>query len=336
MQQTVLSKPKLYHSYQNILQCYDTIIASFISSKGQPYHWLFSEHWGFFYYDSEHFYYRQHYSRYPLWDALRKIYHVRKTLFNSIPLETLLEEKFANSGDHLFVIADEFDLPWTPEYQNIHHPHYFLISDYDREGQRVYINDWWPALFQNWLDLSMLSASYEEMGQHAFILSEPSFQYSDQFLLEQMELAYGQMAGWEEGTLSAGIYGIKRFRQDIIQMGDQVMAYIDRWFYMVKLTIEAKYLFLEYTIFLQQEHKCVIPDVFMRLLEQTINAWFSFRNTMMSAKIRNRLQPDKLADRLDKVIQLETECVKQWGEIVSQTRASLHIYESEPNWKEGE
>ncbi len=334
MQQTALNPPKRYHAYQNILQCYDTVIASYISGSGLPYHWLFSEHWGFYYYDAERFYYRRHYSRYPLWDALRKLYKVRKTMFTDIPLTALLDSPRFAQKKQMFVIADEFDLPWTPEYQNIHHPHYFLLTDYDKAGHKVYVNDWWPVPYQDWLDLSMLEASFQEMGEHAFVLSEPSFHYSDALLLEQMEVAYTQMTGWEDNGLSAGIYGIRRFQQDILRMGQETASFIDRWFYMVKLTIEAKYLFLEYVLFLKVERGCPIPDAFTQLLERTINGWFSFRNTMMSAKIRKSLQPDKLADRLGKVVELEQACAEQWGDIMQQTR--LSVQESADHSESGE
>lgn len=320
MHRAELSPPKLYHSYSNILQCYDTIMASYISGRGLPYHWLFSEHWGFFYYDHEHFYYREHYTRYPLWDALRKLYGMKKTLFVDRPLRELLRTQVIERGRQLFMIADEYDLHWTPEYRNIHHPHYFLITDADLEADRAFINDWWPVPFQNWFELATLERSYDEAGQHAFILSEPSFRFNAEWLIGQMELARKQMIGWERDGLSAGVFGVERFKRDISRMGKEAMPYVSQWFYAVKQTIEAKYLFLEYTTFLREEHRCPIPPAYSELLERTIHAWFSFRNTMMSAKMRGTLQSETLCARLDKVIQLERQCAEQWGAILADTR----------------
>lgn len=336
MEPIVLSPPKLYHSYPNILQCYDTIIAAYITNRGLPYQWLFSEHWGFYYYDREHFYYREHYTRYPLWDALRKLYGVKKTLFVDIPLRALIEQQVVEQGRPLIMIADEYDLHWTPEYRNIHHPHYFMITEADHARDRVFINDWWPMPFQDWFELAALERSYDEAGRHAFSLTDPSFNFTVERLIRQMELAHQQMIGWEQGGLSAGIFGIERFKRDMLTLGTDALPCIDHWFYTVKQTIEARYLFLEYATFLREEHQCPIPPSYIQLLERTVQAWFAFRNTMMSGKLRGIWRPETVGNRLDKVIQHESECAEQWGQIIEKTRQALSSDTCRSTGKEGE
>src|SRR4051812_45001955 len=120
MEIEILPRPIIFQTRKNCLSCTEYLLASFIMSKGFPYHWLFSDSWGTYYYGQNDFSGWQSFS--PRQINTEKIYNMKEQDLPSDTLSNLLCD--VDLRENCFIVyVDTFSIPWHPNFENTRSNH---------------------------------------------------------------------------------------------------------------------------------------------------------------------------------------------------------------------
>lgn len=324
-----IPRPDTYHGNKDILQCYEALISGYLTAHQLPHHWLYSDSWGFYYQGITKFGAYPPACVYPLWRSLNRLYGVRKQLLYGASLPQLLQ-KVLDDGEPVFLIADQFDLPWVTEYGMIHHNHYLAVTDWHPDRRQVFVQDLWPIEYRNWYDSQVIDAAYRARGCHAFRLSTPHFEYGQ----DERALLAGQLHRWlaaaegeEQRDTVSGLIGIRAFLADIAHLDDQAPKLAEQWFDMLRRVLDVRLLFLEYLSMLQRSdgEQSYGVDGAAAAVEQCIAAWHSLRNYLILSRYKRSYHPQRCIELLRKIIDREQACVREVRGLLSRVTDVTHV-----------
>lgn len=316
-----LPKPDTLHGNQDILQCYEALICGYLAAHGFPYYGLFSDSWGFYYQAPDRFGAYEPACTYPLWRNLNRLYGVKKRLFHDVDLHELTVW-MRTSGQPLFLIADQYDLPWVTEYGMIHHHHYLLVSGASDNGTMLRIQDLWPNEYRAWYPFDSLEAAYRARGKLAFQLSPPDRQPDASAIRDQLAGCVAIMEGEVNGIYRSGIHGLKEMRRDIERSKGEFVAQAEHKFDMLRRVVDARWLFAEFLCHLKRsaEWEAHLPASLLQSVEHTIKCWLSLRNYLVLSSLKHDYRYDRCMALVERIIDGEQTCIRDLKALLSQRR----------------
>lgn len=310
-----IPKPKTLHENKDILQCYEALICGYLSANQVPYHWLFADSWGF-YYTSDHQYGAYEPAcTYPMWRNLNRIYGVRKTLFHDTSLQNLMEW-LEQSRKPIFLILDQYDLPWVTEYRMLHHDHCVLVSKVSTDRKQVFIQDLWPNEFRDWYAFADIDKAFRARGRRAWQLSMPSIESPDmdkEIIRVLLNGCADRMRGIQSAAYISGIQGLRRFQSDLLKSQPETLLPAERRFDLMRRLVDVRLLFLEFLCYLKQsdEWREILPEGIIPAVERCVTAWHSLRNYIVISSLKHHYTAAKCAELVEKIIICEYICLQE-------------------------
>ncbi len=305
-----LPKPETYHGNKDILQCYEALIGGYITAHGQPCHWLFADSWGFYYTSMQQYGAYEPACVYPMWHNLNRIYGIRQRLFHGATLRMLADWLSTNQSP-VFLVADQYELPWVTEYRMMHHDHYLAATAVSEDGTKLFIQDLWPNEMREWRDLAELESAFHARGSRALQLTEPRLKIDADLIRRLLTDAIARMRGEEREDYCSGLAGLRQFRQDVVQTSADALLPMEQRFDMLRRVVDVRYLFLEFLCFVQQQPvwSSQLPSGIISAVEKCIAAWQSLRNYMVLSSLKGNYRPARCSALLDKILECEQACL---------------------------
>jgi hypothetical protein len=310
-----IPKPKTLHGNKDILQCYEALICGYLKAYQVPYHWLFADSWGFYYTCDQQYGAYEPTCTYPMWRNLNRVYGVKKTLFHDTSLQNLME-CMEQSRNPVFLILDQYDLPWVTEYRMIHHDHCVLVSKVSGDGKQVYIQDLWPNEYRDWYDFADIDKAFRARGRRAWQLSNPTIK-SPFIDKETIRLLLNECADRMRGTQTAaytsGILGLRRFQTDLLLIQPETLLPAEQRFDLLRRVVDVRLLFLEFICYLEQsdEWNEILPEGIITAVERCVAAWYSLRNYIVLSSLKHQYKAAKCARLVEKTIECEYACLQE-------------------------
>lgn len=306
-----IPKPDTFHGNKDILQCYEALISGYLTAHDVQHHWLFSDSWGFYYQSVDQFGAYEPACVYPLWRNLNQLYGVRKKLLYQASLQELaawMEE----SKEPVFLIVDQYDLPWVTEYGMIHHNHFMAISEWSQDRSQIRIQDLWPIEYREWHTLDDFDAAYRARGSHAFQLSAPSMRCDHDMLPSQLKRWIAAAEGEVLPEYRSGLHGLRQFGDQLANLGETAPMYAEMWFDRLRRVVDVRLLFVEFLSMLQcSEWKEAVGDRIVSTIELCIAAWHSLRNYFIISRLKSSYQAVRSLELLEKVIEREQASLQE-------------------------
>lgn len=315
-----LDKPTIIQARKHFIDCNEYLICSFIAAYKLPFHWLFSNNWGFYYYSVENFSAKSNACRPILTSNLEALYTVKKTEYQNYELLDIIQDVVSRNMC-LFTFGEAWHIPWhIYAYQKQIAPHFFLITDYNKETHQVYVIDWVPE-YSGWISFDQVNKAYKERRGYCFELSTPTFDMSSTLLMEQLRPCFRKIMGESNSEYRSGLFGLKEFRDDLQYLDKITFELLDTWWDPLKAIIDIRDKFLEFFYYLginpdPSIEKSQVSQMIV-ILEKVLSAWMTFRNGLMKSKMTGEIDILRGVGRLEKIIELEQQCALQLEKTIS-------------------
>ncbi|MFD2671667.1 hypothetical protein [Marinicrinis sediminis] len=300
------------------LDCLEKPICAFISSYHYPFQWLCSDSWGF-YYGGLHRISADPVGDYPSFiENVRGLYGMQ---FHMLDTGSLFEsmEQLPESGLKMLVLASTYYLPWvTYDYQQNANEHAFLIADYDREQEKVYVVDFAPK-YAGWVDREHI----RQACKSAAFISEPQRCCTFEETGTQLQKAWDKMIGKpaEPGeSNSSGIYGIRKMKEELRQLDPFPFEQIDIIWEPFRKIIATRDKFSEFISFLDKYPESpyygrMNPEL-LHAVRENSGKWFAIRNKLLKSKLTQTLNLQQMDQAFDEIIDLEARCAEQLEHLI--------------------
>ncbi|NOU63232.1 hypothetical protein GC096_04115 [Paenibacillus sp. LMG 31461] len=301
--------PYIYQPRKHFLSCLDYLLCSYINAHKIPYQLLLTDSWGFFYEDISTFDVNESRTT-PLYQNMEGLLGMSKRSYNSEKLLSIINKVVVEEESYIFTSGEGKYLPWHPTFRTADNPHFFLITDFNAMKNEVYIVDLVPQ-YSGWVDLKIIDEAYSLSSKLCFQLSVPHFDGDLNTTLQKGILrCVDRVLGVEEQIskpYKTGILGLTQFKSDFVKKEFNDLNIIDIWWKSLKVIIDVRDGFLELLYYLQN---CSIESVTievneLRIIDETLNSWFAFRNGLKRAQLTNNFSKDIHISRLEKIIDQE-------------------------------
>ncbi|WP_239616502.1 hypothetical protein [Cohnella mopanensis] len=321
-----MKKPVVYHPRKNSLNCYEYLLASFISKYDFPYQWLFSDNWGFYYaYGNE---FSAWMGDCPRDVNLTKIYGVTDTFVPEFRHLIQFMSKVQWDEECFIISADAIELPWHPNYTHTSSIHMVIVDGYCAEKGEAHVVDWFPE-YSGWIPLRILDLAWKKGNRMHSVFSKPIFIGTNSLLVDQLKLCRSNMAGEQYDHGLTGLLGVERLKMDIISYNESDFDY-DKWWAGIFQVISARDTFLEFIYYVHNEiAESSIKEMyanFIVVINNTVQTWMTFRNGIMRSKLTKDFQIDKNVERLEKIILLEKECLEFIDNLLNAYKETEPVY----------
>ncbi|MCD1257239.1 hypothetical protein B5M42_000120 [Paenibacillus athensensis] len=312
-QDVLFARPQLYTAGTHFIDCTEFLICSSIKTRGLPFHWLFSDNWGFSYRSLTDLSALEPDEPLPFWMNLEKLYGMKQTQHHGRTLEELAEEVILARGSTVILTGDIWDIPWsTICYRQTHMNHDILITGYNPRDRELYVVDFVPD-FAGWVSFDVIDAFFtggiELNGStYGFELSAPQLAPERDMLLGQLSSAHAR--------IQAGLAGLQRLYADLDGQ-DDCTGLIDIWWNPLKQIVAFRESFQEFLLFLRHHPQLAlasaIPESTLETLETLTSKWFSFRNNLKKLQMKGQVPVTQIRSRLAPMIGLEADLLNDIG-----------------------
>ncbi|MFB9328171.1 hypothetical protein ACFFSY_19760 [Paenibacillus aurantiacus] len=320
-QEVTFARPELYTSGRHVLDCTEYLICSSIQSSGLPFHWLFSDSWGFHYRSLRDISALAPSESPPFWTNLERLYGMRRIEHEGRTLEALAEEVVIGRGSTIVLTGDIWHIPWsTICYRETHNNHDILITGYNPSLRELFVVDFVPE-HAGWVAFDVIDAFFSG-GIHlngrtyAFEITAPSLRAEEETLIRQLGMARTKM--------DAAVSGLERMYADLALEQD-CTGLIEAWWDPMRPIVAYRESFLEFVLFMQHR---ALPGALVLAqagtadtLANLASKWFSLRNNLKKLQMKGAVSPQHILSRLAQIIQLEKQALADLTELLGHLSA---------------
>lgn len=301
--------PKLHYATWAGEHCATALACSILQAYNQPFQWIFSNNWNFYYHSLEQItaYESNHMSTPILWNA-HELFGMNLTLLHEKDFNSLLEK--LPQYKHLLISGESFYLPWCYGYQmNRNDYHMFAVQNYDERNQQMLV---WSIHHQGYVPVQYIKQSFERPDASALAITPPVKSIQDHALLRQLQITRDKILGATTLNYASGIKGLSLFKEHLSQSPAPSSAYAMLWFVQMKEIIRLKVSYIEFLHFLQQHetsplHQSIPPEL-VRSFMKAVSHFTVFRNILTKSVFNNSYNREAIIRQLEKVIETEYEC----------------------------
>lgn len=305
-----LKKPVIYQPRKHFLSCTQTLICSFLEAYRQPYHWIFSNSWSFYYRSLNSFSatkdeFTSHFDT-----ELKNLYGVELKRFENVPLLDMIEDA-VSQNTCLFTYGNTWFIPWHHFHRQQYSPHCFVIKDFNKLSNKVLVLDFIPE-YCGWVDFEKINEAYLAGGTHSFKLSIPISALNFNLASEKLSCAYGKMLD--------GLSSIQKYKKDLENSDMKISPLLDLWWDRIKTIVDLRDGFLEFVNYLDKDpkspYKSNIDPELILALDKTVVSWAMFRNRVMKSKMTDTFDLESIVGRLEKIFEWEQKSANQLEKIL--------------------
>ncbi|MFC4101450.1 cysteine peptidase family C39 domain-containing protein [Paenibacillus xanthanilyticus] len=304
-QEVTFARPELFSSGRNVMDCTEYLICSSLQTSGLPFHWLFSDSWGFVYRSLSDFSALPPGEAPPFWTNLEKLYGVRRIEHEGRSLKELAEDIVLGRGSTIVLTGDIWHIPWsTICYRETHNNHDILITAYNPASHELYVVDFVPE-HAGWVDYEVVDAFFSGGAElngrtYGFELTAPSLRADDETLFRQLNFARTKMA--------FAVKGLERMHGDLARERDCTRL-VDAWWDPMRPIVAYRESFLEFVLFMQHLSlpgaRALVQAGTADTLASLASKWFSLRNNLKKLQMKGAVPAEQIRSRLAPIIELE-------------------------------
>jgi len=313
----LFARPELYTSGTHFIDCTEFLICSSLTTRGLPFHWLFSDSWGFNYRSLSDFSALAQGEPLPFWTNLEKLYGMRQTQHHGRKLKELAEEVILGRGSTVMLTGDIWHIPWsTICHRQTHMNHDILITGYNPRAGELYVVDFVPE-YAGWVGFDVIEAFFSggielNGSTYGFELSAPQLQPEGEMLIRQLSSAHARIQN--------GVVGLRRMQADLGGQAD-CTGLIDLWWNPLKQIVAFRESFQEFLLFLYHHPELRLRDAIrentLETLETLTSKWFSFRNNLKKLQMKGQVPVAQISSRLAPIVELETRVLEDIGALLA-------------------